>query len=128
MIRVLHFYKTASPDTVGGVEKVIQQLASNGKDFGIDTDVLSLTSKKVSRITQMDSYLSHRARLDLQIFSTGFSFSVIWRFRSLAKAADIIHYHFPWPFMDVVHFLCRGRFKFEAQRARVIDETPLRVF
>lgn len=32
---------------------------------------------------------------------------MILRFAQLAKEADIIHYHFPWPFMDLVHFLTR---------------------
>jgi len=49
----------------------------------------------------------HRAKLDFQIASTGFSASVFWRFSQLAKHADVIHYHFPWPFMDVVHFATR---------------------
>ena len=28
-------------------------------------------------------------------------------FSQLAQRADIIHYYFPWPFMDVVHFATR---------------------
>ena len=51
--------------------------------------------------------MAHRARLDFQIASTGFSISAFWRFYQLAKQADIIHYHYPWPFMDVVHFATR---------------------
>jgi rhamnosyl/mannosyltransferase len=45
--------------------------------------------------------------LDFQIASTGFSASAFLRFLQLAKKADVIHYHFPWPFMDVVHFVAR---------------------
>ena len=47
----------------------------------------------------------HRAKLDLQLASTGFSYSALGRLRALAAQADIINYHFPWPFMDLVHFL-----------------------
>ena len=25
----------------------------------------------------------------------------------LARKADVIHYHFPWPFMDIAHFMAR---------------------
>ncbi len=103
-MRVLHFYKTSFPDTMGGVEQVINQIARGANKLGIKTDVLSLTPERVPRTIEIDGYLAHRARLDLQIASTGFSVSAFLRFAQLAKRADVIHYHFPWPFMDVVHF------------------------
>lgn len=59
----------------------------------------------MARTIEIDGYSAHRARLDLQVASTGFSVSAFFvRFAQLAKNADVIHYHFPWPFMDVVHF------------------------
>ena len=103
-MRVLHFYKTSFPDTMGGVEQVINQIARGVSKLGIKTDVLSLTPEQVPRTVEIDGYLAHRARLDFQIASTGFSVSAFRRFAQLAKMADVIHYHFPWPFMDVVHF------------------------
>jgi rhamnosyl/mannosyltransferase len=54
-------------------------------------------------------YHAHRAKLNFQIASTGFSAAVFSRFSELAKKADVIHYHFPWPFMDVVHFATRAK-------------------
>ena len=54
---------------------------------------------------EFNGYWTHRAHLDFQLASTGFSLSVIRQFSRLAKKADVIHYHFPWPFMDVVHFV-----------------------
>jgi rhamnosyl/mannosyltransferase len=106
-MRVLHFYKTSFPDSMGGVEQVINQIARGANKFGVKTDVLSLTQERGPSIIKIDGYLAHRARLDLQIASTGFSASVFWRFAQLAKKADVIHYHYPWPFMDVVHFATR---------------------
>ena len=106
-MRVLHFYKTSFPDTMGGVEQVINQIARGAVKMGVKTDVLSLTPHRVPRTIEIDGYLAHRARLDLQIASTGFSVSAFLRFSQLAKNADVIHYHFPWPFMDVVHFATR---------------------
>lgn len=92
---------------MGGVEQVINQIASGGTKLGIKTDVLSLSSARVPRTIEINGYLVHRAKLDMQIASTGFSVSAFLQFAELAKKADVIHYHFPWPFMDVVHFLCR---------------------
>lgn len=106
-MRVLHFYKTSFPDTMGGIEQVINQIARGANKLGVQTDMLSLTPDRVARTIEIDGYLAHRARLDLQIASTGFSASAFWRFSQLAKKADVIHYHFPWPFMDVVHFATR---------------------
>ena len=103
-IRVLHFYRTAFPDTMGGIEQVIHQLALGASQLGIEVDVLSLSSDKGVKSIELDGYRAHRAHLNFQIASTGFSLSAIWRFSQLAKKADVIHYHFPWPFMDVVHF------------------------
>ncbi len=94
-MRVLHFYKTAFPDTMGGVEQVINQIARGVSKLGIKTDVLSLTPEQVPRTVEIDGYLAHRARLDFQIASTGFSVSAFRRFAQLAKMADVIHYHFP---------------------------------
>lgn len=106
-MKVLHFYKTYYPDTVGGVEQVIFQLASHSEEYGIEAQVLSLSKDKMNRVTPLNGHLAFKAREDFQIASTGFSLSVILRFAQLAKEADIIHYHFPWPFMDLVHFLTR---------------------
>lgn len=108
-MRVLHFYRTSFPDTMGGIEQVINQIARGSNKLGVRTDVLSLTPHRVPRTIEIDGYLAHRARLDLQIASTGFSVSAFLRFSQLAKNADVIHYHFPWPFMDVVHFATRAK-------------------
>lgn len=106
-MRILHFYKTSFPDTKGGVEQAINQIAKGANRLGVKTDVLSLTPDRAPRTIEIDGYLAHRAQLDLQIASTGFSFSAFLRFAQLANQADVIHYHFPWPFMDVVHFATR---------------------
>jgi rhamnosyl/mannosyltransferase len=103
-MRVLHFYKTYFPDTMGGIEQVICQLARGGAALDVETEVLSLSADKSCPTIEMDSHRSHRAKLDFQLASTGFSVSAFRRFAELAKGADIIHYHFPWPFMDLVHF------------------------
>lgn len=106
-MRVLHFYKTAFPDTMGGTEQVIDQIARGANKLGVKTDVLSLTPDSVARTIEIDGYLAHRAQMNFQIASTSISVSAFLRFSQLAQKADVIHYHFPWPFMDVVHFATR---------------------
>jgi rhamnosyl/mannosyltransferase len=92
---------------MGGVEQVIHQLGSGGVRYGLETAVLSLAPGKTETTVAVGDYLVHRARLNFQIASTGFSLFALLHFVRLAKKADIIHYHFPWPFMDLVHFLAR---------------------
>jgi O-antigen biosynthesis rhamnosyltransferase len=103
-MRVLHFYRTAFPDSMGGIEQVINQIARGAHKLGVKTDVLSLTTGHAAPTIKIDGYLAHRVKVDFQIASTGFSAAAFSRFSELARQADVIHYHFPWPFMDVVHF------------------------
>lgn len=109
MIKVLHFFKTYYPETMGGIEQVIFQLAEGGINQGVYSQVLYLSPRGSARNEAVGHHISHRSKLDLQLASTGFSVSVIKDFVELAKQADIIHYHFPWPYMDLVHFATRVR-------------------
>ena len=106
-MRVLHFFKTYLPDSVGGIEQVIYQLCQSGIAHGIQSEVLTLSANPNPLEVMVADHKVHRARLDIQLASTGFSYSVLQRFRELAAQADVINYHFPWPFMDLVHFTAR---------------------
>jgi rhamnosyl/mannosyltransferase len=104
-MRVLHFYKTSSPDSMGGVEHFISQLCSGVNELGIKTKVLSLAKNPKPDTIVSNMHSIHRAKLNFEVASTGFSLSAFYRFAQLAIDADLIHYHFPWPFMDLVHLL-----------------------
>ena len=106
-MRVLHFFKTYLPESVGGIEQVIYQLCQSGIAHGIHGEVLTLSANPQPREVMVADHKVHRAKLDIQLASTGFSYSVLKRFRVLAAQADVINYHFPWPFMDLVHFTAR---------------------
>lgn len=104
-MKILHFYKTYQPESFGGIPQVIFQLAEGCSKQGVESDVLYLSKRGAARNEPLGQHMTHRSKLDIEIASTGFSLSVIRDFAELAKQADIIHYHFPWPFMDIVHFL-----------------------
>ena len=106
-MKVLHFYKTYLPDSVGGVEQVISQIALSSASLGVDTEVLALSPAMVDRTIKIDNHCVHRCRSNFEIASTPFSVSAFLRFRQLAQEADIIHYHFPYPFADLLHFITR---------------------
>ncbi|WP_426415795.1 glycosyltransferase family 4 protein [Aestuariirhabdus sp. LZHN29] len=104
-MRVLHFYKTYYPDTVGGVEQVINQIIRGCARQGVESEVLTLSSSMVDRTVEVDGHLVHRCRSHLDVASTPFSVSALWRFRQRVKQADIVHYHYPYPFTDLLHLL-----------------------
>lgn len=101
-MRVLHFFKTYWPDTFGGVERTIHALAKGGRAHGIEADVLTLSPKPKSAPFDFDGHRVTQVKCDLDVASTGFSRQAFGAFRRLAKEADVINYHFPWPFMDMV--------------------------
>lgn len=106
-MKVLHFYKTYLPDTIGGVENVINQIARGTASLGVTTEVLTLSPTVVERVVEVDGHLVHRCRSNFEIASTPFSLAAFSRFRQMARNADIIHYHFPYPFADFLHFATR---------------------
>lgn len=102
-MRVLHFFKTYWPDTFGGVERTIHAIAKGTAKYGVESDVLSLSKTPLENSVEFDGHMAYKAKLDFEFASTGFSREVFERFRELSQKADIVHYHFPWPVMDIVH-------------------------
>ncbi|HHG9707477.1 TPA: glycosyltransferase family 4 protein [Yersinia enterocolitica] len=107
MIKVLHFYKTFYPDSYGGVEQVIYQLAKAGTKYSINSTILSVSKRKVVNPEIFEACISFKAKESFSIASTPFSFEAINHFKKLAENADVIHYHFPYPYMDMVHFFSK---------------------
>jgi rhamnosyl/mannosyltransferase len=102
-MRVLHFFKTYWPDTFGGVERTIHAIAKGTAKYGVESDVLSLSKTPLENSVEFDGHMAYKAKLDFEFASTGFSREAFGRFRELSQKADIVHYHFPWPVMDIVH-------------------------
>ena len=69
--------------------------------------MLSLSPVMVDRTVEVDGHKVHRCRSNFEVASTPFSASAFLRFRQLVKEVDLIHYHFPYPFADLLHFASR---------------------
>lgn len=104
-MRILHFFKTYLPDTTGGIEQAIFQLCQGGRQLGITSEVLTLSPAPEPTWIQVADHRVRRAKQDLFLASTGLSLEVFKLFKEMSAEADIIHFHFPWPMMDLVH-LC----------------------
>ncbi|MXV07793.1 glycosyltransferase [Xanthomonas sp. LMG 9002] len=104
-MRVLHVYKTALPDSIGGIERVVHTLAQQAQARGVDSEVLALCSDAAQAGTRLHAgYTLHRLRRIAEFASMPVSVGLVRRYAQLARRADLIHYHFPWPFMDALHF------------------------
>jgi glycosyltransferase involved in cell wall biosynthesis len=102
-MKVLHVFKTYWPDTFGGVERVINSIAVGCAKLGVQSDVISLSPNPTSNTVNFNGQFARKAKLDMEIASTGFSRELFSEFDQICRDYDIIHYQFPWPFMDLLH-------------------------
>ncbi|WP_462381133.1 glycosyltransferase family 4 protein [Pseudomonas sp. Marseille-QA0892] len=106
-MRVLHFFKTYLPDTTGGIEQVIYQLCEGTRPHGVDSQVLTLSPTPSPAELKLEHHSVHRVAETFNLASTGFALGMFTEFARLARQCDLVHFHFPWPAMDMVHFLTR---------------------
>lgn len=102
-IKVLHFYKQYFPDSTGGVEQSIFQLCEGGAAHGLAPKVLTLADQAGQQTVEHHSVV--QVKKNFELASTGFSYAALPVFKRMAAEADLVHFHFPWPFMDLVHLL-----------------------
>jgi rhamnosyl/mannosyltransferase len=108
-VRVLHVYRTYFPDTQGGSEEAIRQICLNSSSFGIEHRVFSLSRHPEPAILERPEAQVHRFPLSFEIASCGFSPLCLQGFKRLVDWADVVHYNFPWPYADMLHFMARVR-------------------
>jgi rhamnosyl/mannosyltransferase len=102
-MRVLHVYRTYLPDTYGGLEQTIRQIALGTTRHGIENQIVYVgAGGRCSEFRHPEGSI-HRFPQTFEISSTNVSFTLLRDYSKLAKQADLIHYHFPWPFGDVLH-------------------------
>lgn len=102
-MRVLHIYRTYFPDTQGGLEESIRQVALATRKLGVTPEVFTTSKQPGPETVVHDGIAVHRARETFEIASCNVSLGAFRQFRHLAAQSDLLHYHFPWPFADVLH-------------------------
>lgn len=107
-MRVLHVYRTYFPDPPGGLQEAIRQIALSVQSEGVASSVFTLSPRPgpeelsfpEGRVVRSRSWAAP-ASCDLG------GWSAFRRFADMAKTVDVIHYHFPWPFADLLHLAVR---------------------
>ena len=75
------------------------------RDYGVISDVFAFGNK--TEVVQSDGCKVFFQKKLVEIASTPISLTAFFAFKKIAKDYDIIHYHFPYPFADLLHFFCR---------------------
>jgi glycosyltransferase involved in cell wall biosynthesis len=75
--------------------------------LGVSNQVLSLSRQKNLQPFEFEGHSVVRAPLNFESPRTRCRCSRSACWRDMAREADVVHYHFPWPFMDLAHFLAR---------------------
>lgn len=112
-LRVLHVYRTYFPDPPGGLQEAIRQIALATKPFGVEPIVFTLSNTSRPKKIEIDGIPVVRSHSWAELRSCNIGgWNAIQTFRQLASQTDIIHYHFPWPFADLLNqFAPRNRAK-----------------
>ncbi|TEA69612.1 glycosyltransferase [Allopusillimonas ginsengisoli] len=107
-MKILHVYKVYYPDAQSGVAQMIRHLAQGG-DSEVEHAVFALSTVSTAGGTmqKLADVSVYRPHAQISLCSTPISFTSLGMFSRAVKQADLIHYHFPWPFADVLHYMAR---------------------
>lgn len=107
-LRVLHVYRTYSPDAPGGIQEAIRQIALSTQPYGVESRIFTLSPHPRPAGIQRQEGQVVRARSWAAPASCDLGGPTTFRrFRDEARTADVIHYHFPWPYADLLHLATR---------------------
>lgn len=107
MVRVLQIYRTYKTEQVGGVGEVMQLLAQRMGNYGVASEILTLSHHPDPPRTLDGEVPVHRYKIDVSVASNDFSFSALHDFSNLTSEFDVLHYHLPWPSGVLMHWLRR---------------------
>lgn len=107
-LKVLHVYRTYFPDPPGGLQEAIRQICVSTQSLGVENAVFTLSPEPRPMLVERPEARVVRCRSWAAPASCDLGgLHGLRQFARWADWADIVHYHFPWPFADVMHLLMR---------------------
>jgi O-antigen biosynthesis rhamnosyltransferase len=103
IMNVLHLYRTYFPDSQGGLEEVIRQICIGTRKKGVTSRVFTLSDEPFPKYLPRPEGDVVRVRKTFEIASCGVALSGLRSFARQVEWADVVHYHYPWPFSDVLY-------------------------
>ena len=102
-MRILHIYRTYYPDSHGGIQQAIRQICLATKAYGAESRIFTLSPNPSPKEISPAEGLVIRSKSWMAPASCDLSGpSSLIEYKKLVDWADVIHYHFPWPFLDVL--------------------------
>jgi glycosyltransferase involved in cell wall biosynthesis len=102
-MRVLHVYRTYFPDQPGGLQEAIRQICLSTSALGIEAKVFTLSPQPIpQKINAIEAEVVRCRSWAAPASCDLGGLDAVMRFRALSNWADVIHYHFPWPFADIL--------------------------
>ena len=105
-LKILHVYRTFFPDSHGGLEQAIRQIAVGTSSPNCHVKIFTLSKQctKTCKI-DVDGIEVYQAPELIEFASVNVPRRGWSTFRRLAKWADVVHFHFPSPFGDLLRLL-----------------------
>lgn len=109
-MRVLHVYRTYFPDPPGGLQEAIRQIALATQPHGVESRIFTLSPRPTPPVVERPEGRVIRSRSWLAPASCDLGgYDALRSFREQVAWADLVHYYFPWPFADLLHWLAPVR-------------------
>ena len=105
-IKVTHVTRFAYPH-IGGIEAVINQINDSLPNEEFEKEVLCCSNTERTNIENGVKY--NRAKYLFEIFNNTISLSFLWKLSRIKT--DILHYHMPFIFAVICHFIARPKYK-----------------
>ena len=124
-IRILHVTKGFYPEVIGGIETFIDTLCidlKNQYEFGI----LCLGNK--THVYRYKNLKIYKFRKSFEISSCPFSLEALIKYKKTIKSYDIIHYHYPYPFMDILNLFSAKKKKIVTYHSDIVKQKLLNFF
>lgn len=111
-MKVLHVYRTYFPDGASGMAESIRQICLSTKAAGVESSVFALSPNPEPALLDNEEARIGRAKSYAAPASCDLGGLDAFRlFGKMAGKADVINYHFPWPFADLLHLTVRPKAK-----------------
>lgn len=105
-MKVLHIYRTYFPDPPGGLQEAIKQICLSTRPYDVESKIFALSPNPLPQEVPLPEGVVIRAKSWAAPASCDLGALDAWRqYRRLSAWADVLHFHFPWPFGDVLRML-----------------------
>lgn len=105
-MKILQVYRTYFPDPPGGLQEAIRQICLMTMSHGVKNCIFTLSPNPKPKIIALPEgeIVRHRSWFAPASCDLG-GVSALFSFKQLSSASNIILYHFPWPFADLLRFV-----------------------